>query len=79
MKKKKHWNMAHYFAIVLVALRKRSRKCPISVWEMQDGYSFAIGSTISAIRNCADFLESPIMQLMRHLQKFFEQDDIQNM
>jgi len=26
-----------------------------------------------------DFLESPIMQLMRHLQKFFEQDDIRNM
>jgi len=30
--------MAHYFAIVLVALRKSGRKCPISVWKMQDGY-----------------------------------------
>lgn len=33
-----HWNMAHYFAFVLVTLRKRGRKRPISVWETQDSY-----------------------------------------
>lgn len=33
-----HWNVTHYFAFVLVALRKRGRKRPISVWETQDGY-----------------------------------------